>query len=100
MCAELVDQPVPALAVAECDQPFRKHLDSDRGAPVARKLLCKQCWQPVAAEEVAHVGAGTGLGQKLVLLFTKHGRSPRGGSARSDDRVRGITIIPFAIGAA
>ena len=71
--AELVDQPVAALAVTECDQPFRQDLDAHRRAIVFRQLLCEQGRNPVLTEEIASGCPRARLCQELVDLRLQHG---------------------------
>ncbi len=78
MGAELVDQPEPAVAVAERQQPLRQQLHPHRRTIIAGKLLGEQRRQPIAAEQPAARGAGTGLGQEIVLFFSQH-RGPSWG---------------------
>ncbi len=52
--AELVDQTVLAVAVAEGEQPLRQDLHPHRRAIVFRQLLDQQRRQPIGAEQLAH----------------------------------------------
>ena len=76
MGAELVDQSIAALAVAERQQPLREQLDPDRRRIVLRQLLGHQRRNPVAAEHLAHGRARTGLRQEIVLFFPEHCSPP------------------------
>src|SRR5688572_13748989 len=73
MSAELVDQAVAPLAVAERDHAFAQQLDPHRRTIVLRQFFGQQGRDPVAPEEIAHRGAGAGLGQEVVLFLAKHG---------------------------
>ena len=75
MGAELVDQAVAPLRVAERQKPLGEKLDTDRRAFILGKLLRKQRRNPVAAEQRAARGAGSGLRQQVVLLASQHAQS-------------------------
>ena len=77
MGAELVDQSIPALAVAEGKQPLREHLHPHRRAVVLRQLLDHERRDPVGAKHLAHRRAGAGLRQQVVLFFPEHRLDPR-----------------------
>src|SRR5215211_4506655 len=87
MRAELVDEPIPPLRIAERQQPFRQQLDPDRRALVLRQFLAQQGRDPVAAEQLPHVSAGAGLADELILLRSEHDenscRSPASGGSGS-----------------
>ena len=70
--AELVDQSVAALRVAERQQPFRQKLHPHRRAVVLGQLLGEQRGDPVAAEQPAHGRARSGLRQQIILFFPQH----------------------------
>ncbi len=90
MGTEFVDQPEPPAAVAERDQPFRKHLDPHRRTVVLRQLGGEQHRRPVAAEQCAHRGSRPGLGDEFVLVFPKHAQPPGDvGCAGNEDRPGG-----------
>src|SRR5262249_19611957 len=72
MSAELIDQRIAPLRVAPAEQPLGQKLHPHRRALVLRQLAREQCRQPVAAEQPAHRGAGTGLGGIIVLFFSEH----------------------------
>src|SRR5690606_15521118 len=74
--AELVDQAVAAVAVAERDEPLRQQLEPDRGAVVLRELLGDAGPYPVLPEQLPHRRARAGAGQKLVDVLAKHGTTP------------------------
>ena len=74
--AELVDQAVPAVAVAEGEQPLGEDLHPHRGAVVLRQLFVEQRRDPVGAEQLAHRRAGAGLRQQIVLFFSEHRLNP------------------------
>ncbi len=76
MGAELVDQAVVSVGVAEGEQALGQHLDPHRRALVLRQLGRHQGGQPIAAEYLAHRGAGAGLGQQVVLFFSQHSIVP------------------------
>ena len=77
MRAELVGQREPALRVAPGQQPLGQQLDPHRRAFVLRQLLGMQRRNPIAAEQLAHRRAGTGLGGEGVLFGSEHGWLPR-----------------------
>jgi hypothetical protein len=74
--AELVDQAVPALAVADRDQALGQQLDPDRRAAVLGQLLGQQGGDPVAPEQGTHLGARAGAGQEFVDVLLEHLRPP------------------------
>src|SRR5262249_32945855 len=76
MGAEFVDHRIAPLRVAPGDEPLRQELNPYRRTLVFGQFACKQCRQPVAAEEPAHGRAGTGLGEEVVLFFPEHWRRP------------------------
>jgi hypothetical protein len=85
--AELVDQAVAAIGVAEGEQALGHELDADRRAVVLRQLPGEQRRHPVLAEQVAHRRGGAGLGEKIVDILAQHDRPPKfaragGGSSR------------------
>src|SRR5262249_62271462 len=73
MGAELVDQSVSAVAVAERQQPLRQNLHTRRRAIVLGQFLEQQSRDPVGAEQLTHGGAGAGLGQNDLLTQTGPG---------------------------
>ena len=76
MGAEFIDQAVAALGIAEGKQALGEKLDPYRRAIVVRQFLGEQRRQPIAAEQLSHLRAGAGLGQKLVLFFSEHCACP------------------------
>jgi hypothetical protein len=76
MRAELVDQAIAALAVAEGDETLGQQLDAYRSAVVLGQFLRQQRRHPVAAEQVAHRRARPCLGQEVVLFFSQHAQPP------------------------
>ena len=76
MGAELVDQAVVPVGVAEGQQTLGQHLDPHRRALVRRQFRRHEGRQPVAAEHLAHRGAGAGLRQQVVLFFFQHSIVP------------------------
>src|SRR6516225_11096774 len=72
MGAEFIDQAVAAFGVAKGKKALRERLHPHRWAFIFRKFFGEQDRQPVAAEQLTHLGAGTGLGQEIVLFFPEH----------------------------
>ncbi len=76
MGAELVDQAIAALRVAERQKTLGKKLDANRRTIVFGQFIGHQRRQPIGAEKLSHLSAGAGPGQKFVLFFSQHGARP------------------------
>ena len=72
MGAELVDQAVAALAVAERNEPLGQELHPHRRAVVFRQFLGEQRRRPIAAEQLPHRRPRSGLGDEIVLIGSEH----------------------------
>jgi len=68
MGAELVQEPDPALCVAEGDEVFPEELDADGRTVGRRQLPGEERRDPVPAHGVAHRRVGPDLSQDLVVF--------------------------------
>src|SRR3954469_11908394 len=65
-----------ARAVAEGYEVFAEHAQTHRRAVRRRQLVRQHHGQPEATEHLTHRRAGSHLGQKRVVVFTKHASPP------------------------
>ena len=70
--AMLVQQTDSAFAIAEGDQIFTQQADANGLSVVLRQLAFKQSGHPIAAQNLAHRGAGAGVGEEFVVFAGKH----------------------------
>ena len=75
MGTKLVDERVVALRVTPGEEPLGEKLHAYRRTFVFREFAREQRRKPIATEQAAHWRAGTSLGEKIVLFFSKHRKS-------------------------
>src|SRR6478672_6447679 len=76
MCAELIDQAITAIGVAESQKTFRKQLNADGWTVVFRQLFGQERGEPIVTKHSTHGRSRTGLCEEIVVLFFKHFSTP------------------------
>ncbi len=74
--AQFIHQPESSFGVAKGDEFFRQQLHAHRRTVGFWQFVCKQCRDPVTAENCPHRRAGPGLGDQIISFFSQHQHYP------------------------